>query len=335
MSKNPKLLFTALNTGSTMKGTLWELPDSISNGDVTSQNSTGSKIPERLDMKSIATLNEADSDSSTSIGAGVWDCNSLKLLTWPSANVVGDMLVWDIHSNSSAEVTHKIKNLNGSSQATDTNLSIIRAAAWDPHRPSSFTFARGDAIVGYDLRTPSSEEAFCIPQAHGICTRDVDYNPNKPYCFLSGGDDGKIKFWDYRKAKFPLRFFRSSHWVMKAKYNPFHDQLVVSAGTDSSVALWRAASISSAPLLELDDDDSNEGDGGDEEEQVVGGGVDVEADNAKDVADAAIRTFDEHEDSVYGLAWSLCDAWVFSSLSYDGRVVINHVPSTEKYKILL
>ena len=46
-------------------------------------------------------------------------------------------------------------------------------------------------------------------------------------------------------------------------------------------------------------------------------------------------SFDEHEESVYSVAWSACDAWVFASLSYDGRVVINHVPSTEKYKILL
>ena len=34
------------------------------------------------------------------------------------------------------------------------------------------------------------------------------------------------------------------------------------------------------------------------------------------------------------MAWSACDPFVFVSVSYDGRVVINHVPSTEKYKIL-
>ena len=48
-----------------------------------------------------------------------------------------------------------------------------------------------------------------------------------------------------------------------------------------------------------------------------------------------VRTFDEHEESVYSLAWSASDAWVLASLSYDGLVVLNHVPSTEKYKILL
>lgn len=48
-----------------------------------------------------------------------------------------------------------------------------------------------------------------------------------------------------------------------------------------------------------------------------------------------VRTFDEHEESVYSLAWSASDAWVLASLSYDGQIVLNHVPSTEKYKILL
>ena len=73
--------------------------------------------------------------------------------------------------------------------------------------------------------------------------------------------------------------------------------------------------------------------------------------------DKIVSTYDSHEDSVLGIrcrlsplllqrrtpptpwmsgtAWSCYDAWVFASLSYDGRVVMNHVPSTEKYKILL
>ena len=79
------------------------------------------------------------------------------------------------------------------------------------------------------------------------------------------------------------------------------------------VNLWRVSSISSAPLLELEGDETSDADTG----------------------DGAIRCIDEHEESVYAVAWSACDAWVFASLSYDGRVVINHVPSTEKYKILL
>ena len=51
--------------------------------------------------------------------------------------------------------------------------------------------------------------------------------------------------------------------------------------------------------------------------------------------DSVVQIFEEHEDSVYSVEWSASDPWVFASLSYDGRVVINHVPRSEKYKILL
>lgn len=51
--------------------------------------------------------------------------------------------------------------------------------------------------------------------------------------------------------------------------------------------------------------------------------------------DGVIATYEEHEDSVYKADWSSADPWVFASLSYDGRLVINRVPRAEKYKILL
>lgn len=51
--------------------------------------------------------------------------------------------------------------------------------------------------------------------------------------------------------------------------------------------------------------------------------------------DKLLAKIDSHEDSVYGLAWSAAEPWVFASLSYDGRVAINTVPAAEKYQILL
>lgn len=51
--------------------------------------------------------------------------------------------------------------------------------------------------------------------------------------------------------------------------------------------------------------------------------------------DSLIKTYSDHEDSVYAAAWSAYDAWIFATLSYDGRLVINTVPPAEKYKILL
>lgn len=57
--------------------------------------------------------------------------------------------------------------------------------------------------------------------------------------------------------------------------------------------------------------------------------------NQETPKDGVIATYEEHEDSVYAVDWSTADPWVFASLSYDGRLVINRVPRAEKYKILL
>lgn len=104
-----------------------------------------------------------------------------------------------------------------------------------------------------------------------------------------------------------------SHWITSALYNRFHDQLVLSTGTDDQVKLWRAGSISSAPpSLEADESELTDAD-----------------------ADGLVKAFDDHEQSVSAAAWSAADAWVFASLSLDGKAVINHVPPAEKYKILL
>lgn len=52
-------------------------------------------------------------------------------------------------------------------------------------------------------------------------------------------------------------------------------------------------------------------------------------------ADGKAHTCDDHDDSVYGLAWSAADPWLFASLSYDGRVLVNRVPKSVKYKVLI
>jgi len=186
----------------------------------------------------------------------------------------------------------------------------LTSGSWDPHHRNQFVSVNGKDIRAWDLTSMS--ESSSILNAHEDIIRDIDYNPNKPYYIVTGGDDRRIRLWDLRKGKQPLKILGGhSHWVWSVKYNRSHDQLLVSSGTDGNVNLWSIVSTSSAPLGDLEDP-VNEKEG-----------------------DKLIKTYEEHEDSVYGVAWSCCDAWIFASLSYDGRVVINHVPAAEKYKILL
>uniref|UniRef100_M4BAZ8 EIPR1-like beta-propeller domain-containing protein n=1 Tax=Hyaloperonospora arabidopsidis (strain Emoy2) TaxID=559515 RepID=M4BAZ8_HYAAE len=192
------------------------------------------------------------------------------------------------------------------------------ALVWDPHHASHLTFALGGSVRMWDVR--AKQDSVSIEDAHPSATLALDFNPNKPYALASGGDDGKLKFWDLRYSSKPVLALNAhSHWVWSMRYHPLYDQLVLSGSSDASVALWRVSSISSLPLVELND--------GDLMDERAGG---------PPVVDTLIRRVEDHEDAVYAARWAAGgDAWLFASVSYDGRLAINHVPSTEKYKILL
>lgn len=202
-------------------------------------------------------------------------------------------------------------------KCTDTPLyeykvQGLTAGCWDPHHGGHFVAAAGCDILVFDLRQRRGGLKSRIQNAHEATIKDVDYNPNKPYHIVTGGDDRQIRIWDLRSPEAALLVLSShSHWVHSVKYNRFHDQLLLSAGSDSTVNLWSVVSRSSAPLGDLEDP-QNEKEG-----------------------DRLVQSYKEHDDSVYSIAWSCYDAWIFASISNDGRVVVSHVPPAEKYKILL
>mmetsp|Transcript_20636 Transcript_20636/g.62784 ORF Transcript_20636/g.62784 Transcript_20636/m.62784 type:complete len:313 (+) Transcript_20636:340-1278(+) len=185
------------------------------------------------------------------------------------------------------------------------------AACWNPHKHDQVAVASGCGVAQWDLR--SGAKAQEVPRAHEFGCTSLDYNPNRPFFFVTAGEDRFIKFWDFRKSSSPMMAVTNhTHWVTSVKYNPFHDQLLGTTGTDHRVTLWRITSISSQPLVELEGDE-----------------------DGSESADVKVLTFEEHEDSVYSLSWSAYTAWIFSSLSHDGRVILHQVPEAEKYKILL
>jgi WD40 repeat protein len=146
------------------------------------------------------------------------------------------LLVWDLN-----EGTEKIKQ-------SLTNLPFgtkLDNGKWNPHLyGNQFTFMYGSSISGIDLRT--NEQAWTLPKAHNFQVRDVDFNPNRQYYFATCGDDCLTKFWDFRNCKEHLKKLEChSHWVWRVRYNPSHDQLVLTSGSDSTVVLHSLPSISS------------------------------------------------------------------------------------------
>ena len=51
--------------------------------------------------------------------------------------------------------------------------------------------------------------------------------------------------------------------------------------------------------------------------------------------EGVLEEYDKHEDSVYSVAWSTADPWLFASLSNDGRLVLNKVSKEIKFSIIL
>lgn len=184
------------------------------------------------------------------------------------------------------------------------------------HQGNQFIAIRENCILAYDTRE-TRQPTWSIEEAHSQSIRSIDCNPNKQCHIATGGEDGFIKIWDSRMNKEPV-FARNDHqhWVWSVRFNTFHDQLILSSSSDCKVLLTSAASVSSeaesSPSLEI-----------------------MHTEDKKRVLhDGLLQTF-EHEDSIYAAEWSNVDAWIFASLSYDGRLIINNVPKQFKYQIIL
>lgn len=168
-----------------------------------------------------------------------------------------------------------------------------------------------------------------IKTAHYQLVRDIDVNGNQPYYFASGGDDCKVKFWDSRKLEAPLKTLaQHSHWVTQVKYNQYRDAIVATASTDWMVNLWNISSLAFKDPTKTKKAAAAEGSLAQSQQLLSKSEL-----GRRDIAqDHLIRTYQDHEDSVYSICWAWADGenpWLFASTSYDGRVIVNKVPSHE------
>lgn len=229
--------------------------------------------------------------------------------------------------------------LSGTGNTEGKNSSKhLTCGAWDPHHNcASVAAALDNNIKAWDVRTMNT--AYTIDNAHNNTIRSLSFNPNKQYYLASCGDDCKTKFWDVRKGNAPLKTLQDhSHWVWSVSHNHFHDQLLLTSSSDNTVILYNLPSVSSEPFGNLirDDDEEDEDGGGDDDCLEGGDGGKKRKDSTPTPStDSVVMRYEDHEESAYCCEWSSADPWVFASLSYDGRLVINRVPRQVKYQILL
>ncbi|CAO3567901.1 unnamed protein product [Mortierella alpina] len=228
--------------------------------------------------------------------------------------------IWDI------DIKLGTAKLTGSIETPDKNFKFT-SAVMNPHA-QEVVAVYGRSIQGWNLS--SLKTTFAITDSQPAMLHCIDYNPNRPFQIATGGDDCKIRVWDVRDTTAgPLMTIQDhTHWVWSVAYNKFHDQLVLTSSSDCQVNLQSIVSISTGADYKYGDG-SEEGaeDDEDAEDQV---------DHEQEApTDGLVQAFDQHEDSVYQVAWSSVDPWLFLSLSYDGRAVMNQVPSEEKFKIIM
>ncbi|XP_070556827.1 EARP and GARP complex-interacting protein 1-like isoform X2 [Ptychodera flava] len=287
-----------------MNASLWRIPADFESLDQHEEQAA----PQPLEL-----LYHLDNSTYGNIVKLLWEPqgDGKKLISLMDSHIV----LWDITNNSTDAKIANTAVLEGKGQPK------LTSGTWNPHHNcTQIATANDTAIRGWDLRSMS--QAYCIENAHGQLVRDLEFNPNKQYYLVSCGDDCKVKFWDIRNTRESLTVLaHHSHWVWSVRYNHFHDQLVLTSSSDSRVVLSNIISLSSEPFNYQDNISDNE---------------DAEQERSTEPKeDGVIATYEEHEDSVYTAEWCVADPWLFASLSYDGRLVINHVPRAEKYKILL
>lgn len=304
------LLATCYNktseTKSELRSAVWRLP-----GDVDPSSPADDHSSSHSPLELLCHLDSSEQD--------------VKVIMWhptgDSHTILGlsedHIISWDLDTaSSSASVTDTIT-------VESKGQPRLTCGRWNPHHNCTHIVTANDSTIrGWDLR--SKQQVYQMEGAHGQLVRDLDFNPNRQYYMASCGDDCRVKFWDTRNCSEPLKVLSDhSHWVWSVRFNHFHDQLVLTSSSDSRVILNNVVSLSSEPfghLVEKEDESDDDS---------------VHDRPAEPPADGVIATYEEHEDSVYAVAWSTADPWVFASLSYDGRLVINRVPRAEKYKILL
>lgn len=211
----------------------------------------------------------------------------------------GRLLGWNVANLSAAASLEVVLS-------SDDVLAPCGGAALNPHIPTVLGVCVGDSVLGFDTRDAAKQPVWRLKGPADQLVRDCDFNANKPYFLCSGGDDGKLRFWDYRKPNEPVQqnfpaSANHSHFITSVEYNPHHDSLVLSSGTDGLVNLYCAQSVSSSP----------------------GSG-----------ADYLVSSYNGFSQSAYRAAWASSDAWTFAAISWDGKAMLACVPDKEKMSIL-
>ena len=209
----------------------------------------------------------------------------------------------------------------GSSTPSKLPTTKCGALSVDSSNANVLAFSSDRSVCLWDTRT--KEVSLTMKRSHFFPIQCMASNPNLDNVYVTGGGDGRLLFWDVRQpnGSSPLETVGNAHahHITSVQYHPIHDQLLISSGTDCAVNLWRYQGVSSTPSKSI---------------PLTSPRSKSTMEPITVIGDGLVESFKRHEDSVYKCTWSR-EGWAIGSVSYDGLLVINSVPTPEKYRILL
>merc|ERR1711971_75388 len=224
----------------------------------------------------------------------------------------------------------------------------------NPHDDSQIYHISGKKLNLYDTRengttTPKNTASPSVSVTTKYRIRSFDVNPNRPDWVSVACDDRSITTFDIRDSRRYALETAHTHWIWSLRFNPFHDRLILSSGSDNRAVSYNQFQTCSDNIKKtkwsLNDttsyDDLSQISGGVSDKSSISG---KHSENSEDdeygikvnsITDGVVASYDDFEDSVYAAAWSHSDAWIWAVVSYDGKLMLNHVPKGIKYSILL
>lgn len=222
---------------------------------------------------------------------------------------------------------------SGASAATRITLPnsspVIERAAVDPHRADVVGVATAESIWMVDTRNKrAASTPVHSPHLGGI--RWLDFSSASINKLLTTGNDGRVLIWDTRQLSNPtassggparpeVLIRGHQHHCLGAAFHPYHDQLVLSWGSDHACRLWDMK----APLSSTTSSDP--------QRRHAAAALSALGNKSTHCE----KTLSEFGESVYSAAWSHSGAWVFAAVSFHGKVLVDAVSQECKMRILM
>jgi len=244
----------------------------------------------------------------------VWDREGLQVEV--RASSARDVAVYRLETTSTSTSQPVVR------YALPTSASTVIQSSADPHRAHITGVATENNLFFCDTRAKKIINGnISIDTVVGGSLRGLDFSCATPDRILTACSDGSVLFWDGRQLSAPVSasaqtsLHAHQHHCLGASFHPYHDQLVLSWGSDHTAKVFDLQQASSATASPV---------------------TSTTVPKVRHLWNATPeKSLTDFGESVYSATWSNSGTWIFAGVSFHGKVLVDAVPQASKMRILL